>query len=42
MHLGLTAPTEKQARAFAAAFRQNAEDIYQTVLTKMLDFAEKK
>jgi hypothetical protein len=42
MHLGLTAPTEKQARAFATAFRQNAEDIYQTVLTKMLDFAEKK
>ncbi len=42
LRLELTAPTEKQANAFASAFRENAETVYQNVLTQMLDFAEKK
>lgn len=42
IRLELSAPTEKQARAFATAFRDNAEEIYQGVITQMLGFVEKK
>ena len=42
MHLELGAPTEKQARALRDAFHDNAEGIYQSVLTQMLGLADKK
>ncbi len=42
IRLELSAPTEKQARAFGAAFRANAEEVYQSVIMQMLGYIEKK
>ena len=42
IRLELSAPTEKQARAFGQAFRANAEEVYQTVIMQMLGYTEKK
>lgn len=38
----LSAPNEKQARAFGRAFRENAEAVYQTVIMQILGYVEKK
>lgn len=40
MTLELTAPSQKQARALEKAFRENAEQLYQSIMTELLDAAE--
>ena len=42
MTIELMAPTQKQARALAKAFHKQAEEIFQMVMTRLLDEAEQK
>lgn len=42
LRVELSAPNEKQARAFGRAFHENAEAVYQAVLMQMLGYVEKK